>query len=222
MTCISCNICPDDDGPAYRPGSGLTGATGWIDWMTAYANPPTLHLRLESVPARDSFRWMETPIADGLSLLWAEVDGHIRMMVEDLSDPTGYDGSSFTIRMTDDSVRTVVGPWSGNPSAFQVLGLPRVVEFQDRGVWRLATHTAIEAVLPAVRVPDYEPGRFLLSCGHREVRFPGGTRCGLYDDDTRCSVPYAIMPDGSTWRKGPAILAPRPPPGERRTPASAE
>lgn len=84
------------------------------DFGRAYANSPSIEIAVRGLA---SARWKYEQIR---SVFVAECDGFVSSYSHDGSDRNfgGYGGSAIELDMIDGSKRTIVGPWSGNPSQF--------------------------------------------------------------------------------------------------------
>lgn len=89
-----------------------------VNWMLGWANDPRLRLLLDRLPELDEYVYSFVPTGDkeGEGLYWAEVDGVVRFYFWSGKPDRGFGGRHYTIRLDDETVVTLKGPWSSGPS----------------------------------------------------------------------------------------------------------
>jgi len=87
-----------------------------VNWFEGAANSPELQVLVDKIPPIGDIEHKVIQTETHGALYYGEEDGYVHYLYELATDPTGFGGSSFTIRVKYDDghiqERTIVGPWS--------------------------------------------------------------------------------------------------------------
>jgi len=173
---------------------------GRVDWMPRWANRPELKLLVDRICGIDEMVFSER---DGLC--YAELDGDVHFLYDDPSNPQGFGGREFKIRMVDGSERILSGPWSSRAGVANMRGFGPCVDamlMDDQRQWQkgytfVAGHCTVEMVRKAKDIIEIGEG-----CG--EFVFPMGsvfTLAEILDGGDLRFDPAVRLPNGSLWVK---------------------
>lgn len=87
-----------------------------IDRHEGFANPASLLLTVDKLPANDEFIYKEVVFKDQ-TLYYAECDGVVKFYAHSPSNEHGYAGRIFRLKMEDGSFKDIKGPWSSRAGA---------------------------------------------------------------------------------------------------------
>lgn len=80
-----------------------------VEWYRGYHNYPTLTCLVDKIPDMDDMVFEKRG-----NMYWAENNDFVQFYYHIPSDPTGFGGSVFTLKMNTGEIVKIKGPWSSN------------------------------------------------------------------------------------------------------------
>lgn len=87
-----------------------------VEWYEGYGNEPMLRITVDELPKREDHIFDEKSIGESTLYYSQNNDGAVSFLSHSPSNEGGYGGHVFELRMKDDSIRKVKGPWSSRAS----------------------------------------------------------------------------------------------------------
>lgn len=131
-----------------------------IDWMLKWSNSPTLQILVDKIPT-------DLEYEQHGSCYFAEKEGYVNYYSYTRPDE-GFGGRKFELKMKDGSVKTLIGPWSGNSAFAAASGFTPCMECSiidnpvdyERGYTFYAGNITIELAKQVIK--EFLPGVALL------------------------------------------------------------
>jgi len=94
-----------------------------VNWWEGCLNRPTLTITVDRMPKRNEVSHKCIDDGSAGSIYYGELDGFVSFLLHDPGNESGYSGRSFDLRMENNSIRTIKGPWSSRAGVMNRLGL---------------------------------------------------------------------------------------------------
>lgn len=140
-----------------------------VNWNLELGNHPDLKILMDQTPVFDCYSELKIGTE---TLYYCNKDGVFNYYLESPSNPHGFGGSTFSLRMKDGTTRNIKGPWSTRAGVLNRFGIGPIVDcylqYPTSKLPRIIYNGAVslELALAAVR----KAGAFLVCCfGYREA-----------------------------------------------------
>lgn len=88
-----------------------------IEWMTDYANNPTIAVTGKQYPNLKDYEFEKKDVGNQRTMYLGLLGDFARFFLHDAIDQCGFGGASYTLKMKDCTEETIIGPWSSNAGA---------------------------------------------------------------------------------------------------------
>ena len=178
--------------------------SGYVNWNEGYANKPRLHFLVDKIPNYDDLIYEQIG-----SFYYAECDGLVNFFYYKEPD-RGYGGREFNLKMSDGTIKTLIGPWSSNSMSINDAGFGPCVEVSltdsikamELGYTFSSAAFTIRKILENQDKINIGKGYGIERpiCNGKPFKFPVGSKFHLLWEGVAFE-PSVILPDGSLWTK---------------------
>jgi hypothetical protein len=117
-----------------------------------FDNTPTIQILVDKIP--------EVEYQEKNGCYFGEKDGYANFMFHCPQNERGYAGRVFDLKMTDGTIKSIKGPWSGNSKSMHAAGFPQTVDVQitesekdfNRGYTFYSGHLTIDKFKEAAKL----------------------------------------------------------------------